>query len=172
MTPTPQADIEEMPMEDDSPDIQPSPSQLGFELGDRKTQAKQLYSGVKTMLKKRRDIVDVSQIWKSAALPFAIVTSITNILILFIGGIFNFERFGPQIRIFYDAINQVPVTVDKVFIFIIPILLTGFFIVQLKLISYIFPKDKNLALTIAWTITFLNFLLLISIDQIYSLALA
>lgn len=171
MNPTPQV---EQPQEDEAEPISEpiSPSQLRFDITDKRTQANQLFSGVKHILKKRRDIVEISPIWKSAALPFAMVSSLANILILFIGGIFNFDRFGPQIRIFYDAINQVPITVDKVFVFIIPILLTVFFVVQIRLISRIFKQDRNLAKTIAWTITFLNILFMLAIDQIYSLALA
>jgi len=171
MNPTPQF---ESPQEDEPEKISDpiSPSQLRFDITDKRTQANQLYSGIKHFLKKRRDIVEISQIWKSAALPFAIVSSIANILILFIGGIFNFDRFGPQIRIFYDALNQVPVMVDKVFLFIIPIVLTIFFVIQIRLISRIFRQDRNLAKTIAWIITFLNILFMLAIDQIYSLALA
>lgn len=171
MNPTPQAE-ESQQEEIETVQERISPSQLRFDIVDKRTQANQLVSGIKHALKKRRDIVEISPIWKSAALPFAIVSSIANILILFIGGILNFDRFGPQVRVFYDAINQVPVTVDKIFTFIIPILLTIFFVIQIRLISKIFKQDRNLAKTIAWTITFLNILFMLAVDQIYSLALA
>ncbi len=128
---------------------------------------------IKIKLKKRLEVIEISQFWKSPAIPFYIVMSILNILLLLIGGLFLFGSLPTKIQLFYDPISRTWADEDKidkfVAVFILPIILVCIFLIQYKFISIIFRKDRRLAQTIAWVMTFLNFCLLIAISQIYNL---
>lgn len=147
-------------------EIVPTRDQLKLPSDNQSDKFKQVINSYKVKLKQRRDFAEISQIWKSPAVPFLIVTNLFNLLVLLIGGIFRFEQIGPTIPLFYDPINQVRTSVDKIFLFIIPIFLLIFLVIQLRFIFFIFQNDKRLAVTISWLLSTLNILFLISISQL------
>lgn len=151
----------------------PPREQMRMEMTDNKTKFKQIFNSFKFSIKKRNKVIEVSRFWQSPAVPFMMVSSLTNILLMFIGGIFTFSDISvDQIPLFYDPIQQTwseNLKVDKSFIYIIPIFLTMYTLIQYRLILVIFKQDKRLALVTAWIIGFTNLLLTIAIIQIYKL---
>ena len=149
--------------------IEISKDQISLDLDNKTTKFKQFLSGLKTIFRRRNDLIEVSQIWKTPAFPFAIVTSVINFLIFLYVAVFRFNDIPPTVPIFYNSVNKNWSQVDKSVIFMFPVILAiaNFIIIQFS--SVIFRKDKRLALTMVWIQTFLNTLLFVAILQIFTL---
>jgi hypothetical protein len=175
MNPTPKQVVEETESIQQAQFIQQQPiqseEQLGFQIEDNKTKLRQLLSTFKLRLRRRNDYLEVSQFWKTPAIPFMIVSFLANILILLVGGIFLFSKLPPEIQTFYDPIEQTWDRQDKTIVIILPIIWALLLVVILRLITSIFRTDKRLSIVIAWVMTVLNILLLIAISQIWKLNL-
>jgi len=145
--------------------------QLHFDIDNRVVRAKQKFSGFKMKVKKRNDLLEVSTLWKTPALPSAIVSMIVNIFYLGYIIIFEFDKISPKIPLIYNSIQNHWQQTDKSII-----ILSFLFIILLEslliyLITKILPKDKRLGFVSSYIVTFLNILLLIYIIQIHYLIL-
>lgn len=149
--------------------IEISKDQISLDLDNKTTKVKQFLSGLKTIFRKRNDLIEVSQIWKTPAFPFAMVTSVINFLIFLYIAVFRFNDIPPTVPVFYNSVNKNWNQVDKSVIFMFPVILAiaNFIIIQFS--SVIFRKDRRLALTMVWIQTFLNTLLFVAILQIFTL---
>jgi hypothetical protein len=145
-------------------------SQLGFNIDDRDEKLQQLVSSVKGKLKRRLDFVEVSKFWKSPSVPFMIVSFLTNIIILVLGGLLKFGSLGPKIQLFYEPLDETWIPSDKfLVVVVVPIIIFSLFLILYRLVKVVFKSDNKLAEAICWIITFFNVLLLIAISQIYIL---
>ncbi len=149
--------------------IEISKDQISLDLDNKTTKLKQFFNGLRTIFRKRNDLIEVSQIWKTPAFPFAIVSSVINFLFFLYVAIFRFNDVPPTVPVFYNSVNKNWNQVDKSLIFIFPITLAiaSFIIIQFS--SIIFRKDRRLALTMIWIHTYLNLMLFVAILQIFNL---
>ncbi|MEO6728866.1 MAG: hypothetical protein ABIM99_03000 [Candidatus Dojkabacteria bacterium] len=129
----------------------------------------QVYSGTKFLIKRRTELFEISGLWRTPALPFAMISLIFIVLIMLIGGIFKFGSIPPQVPFFYNFAEGTWNQADKGIIFVAPIVLLVFESVLIYAIMKIFEFDKRLSFTMCWIITLLNVLLIIAIAQIYFL---
>ena len=146
-----------------------SPDQLKFKVDDRLTKFRQFLSFLKMNIQKKGEALEVSMLWKSASLPFAIITFLVNILLILVGGIIFFDRIPPRIPLIYNSFANQWEQSDKTVIFIFGLLFVFFEILMIEFSIKIFFHDRRLSLTMNWILTFLNILLLIAILQIYNL---
>jgi hypothetical protein len=156
----------------DEPVVEPtvhSEDQLNLNIDTPKVSLMQRLNSFRMYLEKRNQLLEISALWKSPALPFTIVSTIFNLLLLISGTILLFEKIPPQVPIFYNSIDKRWEQVDKTGI----IFISGFLVIVETLIIYFimktFKSDKRLALTVSWMVFILNILILIAIIQIYSL---
>lgn len=126
-------------------------------------------SGFRYKLSKRNDFIEASQMWKGPAIPFAIMSSIVSILMLTIGSIFSFGSISPKIPLFYDTVEEAWRLSDKSILFVIPIFLIFSEILILNFIIDTFRFNRRLSLTMAWVLTFINFLVQIAAVEIFGL---
>lgn len=141
---------------------------LGIDTGQSKI--KQMASSLKQNLNRRSELVEVSKFWKSPAIPFMMVSSVFNALLLLVGGVLLFGKLPSEIQLFYNPVDQNWNPESKIIhVIILPVVLLIAFIFLYRLLKYVFILDRRLALTIAWVITFINILLLVAIGQIYQL---
>lgn len=117
-------------------------------------------------IKRRTEELEISMIWKSLAIPFAIVSTIFNFILVVGGSIVLFNKISPTIPFTYDYINSKAVDADKSVIFIFSIILLTIEILVINLAIKIFRTDRRLALAICWILGYLNIMLLISTVQI------
>lgn len=146
-----------------------SKDQLEFGILPKKPTFDQRVSFFKMYFERRQELLEISMLWKNPSLPFNIVSVIFVIGLLFIGGIFEFDKIPLKIPLFYNHVEKSWEQTDKSTVFIMGIILLiteGFLI---NLIIKIFKTDRRLALTLSWVITFINVLIIIAALQIYSL---
>ncbi len=146
-----------------------SSDQLVMDIDTKYTKLKQFLNNFKSFIKRRNDILEVSQVWKNPSFPFAIISSTFTILTFFFVGIFRFDKINPEIPIIYDSVENKWIAADKSVMFIFPIILAGIEIIIINFCFRIFRTDRRLAFTISWILTFLNALLLIALAQIQAL---
>lgn len=163
------SDFTESSVESDGNYFQVAEGQLQIPTGNVSSRLSRLLSGIRHNLRKRRDELEISLVWKSIAIPLAITTWFVNIFLVVIGGIVYFEKLPPTVPLIYDSLNNRWEQVDKsvIFLFMLFIGLAEFVLIQY--VFSIFKFDKRLALTFSWIIVFLNAMLLIAILQIFSL---
>lgn len=166
------------PTQFDFPDREPeqtedenlySKDQLEMSLDNRGERIQRIVSSSKMNLRKRNEILEISMLWKSPALPFAITTLLVDLLILIGGGIVLFNTIPPKIPLFYNSADRKWEQTDKIIIFIFPVLL---FITEAIIINFlikIFRHDRRLSLVSFWIITLLNVLIFIIISQFFRL---
>lgn len=143
--------------------------QLSMPTGGIIATSKQLTGALRYRLKRRRDVTELSQLWQSIAIPFAIVSWLGVIVTLVIGGLIVFNDLPPSIPLIYDSANNRWEQVDKSIVFILALFIGLAEFLALRFITQIFRSDRRLALTFAFIIAFLNTMLLLAIAQIYSL---
>ncbi len=146
-----------------------SKDQLQFKIDSRRVTFEQRLNSLKMFIRKRQEVLEISILWKNPGLPFAIVTLSFIVLLLIIGGIFEFDKIPLKIPFYYNSIDKHWEQIDKSIIFLIGfglLIIEGF---TASLVSKIFKTDRRLALVLCWMLTFLNLLILIGILQIYSL---
>ncbi len=123
----------------------------------------------KMNLKKRNELLEISMLWKSPALPFAITSLVLDLLILIIGGIIAFNNIPPKIPLFYNSADKKWEQTDKSIIFIFPIFLFIIEAITINFVIKIFRYDRRLSMVSFWILTLLNILIFIIIAQFYSL---
>lgn len=131
--------------------------------------AKQLVAKVKMNLQKNSDMLEVSMLWRTPALPFAITSMVFNILLIGLGGVLKFSEIPPQLPVFYNSFERRWEQFDKSIVFIAPIFI---FFTELLVIQFsikIFRQDRRLSMVLCWILTLLNVLIFIIVTQIYSL---
>lgn len=146
-----------------------SNDQLNFEITPKKPSIKQRFYFLKYYLKKRQEILEISVIWKNPAFPFNLVSLVFISMLIFIGGILEFDRIPAKVPVFYNHLEKTWEQTDKSTIFILGLVILATEGILINLLIKIFNKDRRLALTLSWIITFVNVLILIAILQIYSL---
>jgi hypothetical protein len=172
INPTPRDFNDNSEINQNSKVVQTTEEQMKFGMDNKKKKVRQFWGGLKLSIRRRNDFIEVSQFWKAFAFPLMITTSIFNILLLLIGGLFIQDTAPENIQLFYDSVAQTWPTeykVDFTYVFILPIFLAIFLTLQYRFVKDIFRNDRRLAKMIAWLISFLNILLLIAIIQIYRL---
>lgn len=146
-----------------------SRDQLIFEITPKKPSLQDRLEFIRVYFERRQELLEISMLWKNPALPFMIVSLIAIAGILFIGGIFEFDRIPLSIPVFYNHVEKSWEQSDKSIIFIagiVIVLIEGFL---LNVITKIFRSDRRFALTLSWMVTFINALILIAALQIYAL---
>lgn len=129
----------------------------------------QIYLDAKYKIKERARILEISGIWKNPAIPFSITSIIATFFIIFLGSIIQFNQIPPRIPFVYNANGNHWEQVDKLFLFIFPII---FLLVQFIIINIaikLFYTDRKLSISIAWIVFFINIMLIIAVGQIYTL---
>jgi len=164
------------PVEDDfkmESEVRPSEEllsnkdQLIFPIDDVNQKFAGIVSGVRMNLKIQNEYLEISQLWKSPALALAIMSFLTAFVLLFIGGILNYNDIGPTIPLFYDSVSKQFIPVDKSLIFITAILIAVIESIIIRFTFLISTMDRRLSITMAWILFFLNILILASISQFY-----
>lgn len=131
--------------------------------------AKQVLAKVKMKLQKNSDMLEVSMLWRTPALPFAITSMIFDVILMGLGGLIKFNVIPPQLPVFYNSFEQRWEQFDKSIVFIAPIFI---FITEMLVIQFsikIFRQDRRLSMVLCWILTLLNVLIFIIVTQIYSL---
>ncbi|MFS8131075.1 MAG: hypothetical protein ACMG57_03785 [Candidatus Dojkabacteria bacterium] len=141
--------------------------EMGIESQSEKL--KQVYSGTKFLIKRRTELFEISGLWRTPALPFAIVSLVFIVMINLLGAIFEFNNIPPQIPFFYNFAEGTWTQADKGFLFVAPLVLLAFESILIYVIMRIFEFDRRLSYTMCWIITLLNILLIIALAQIYFL---
>ncbi len=148
-----------------------SKDQLSFQVETPNEKLAGLFSGIKMNLQKQNDFLEISQLWKSPAPSFALVSLITILIILIGGGVFKYDQIGPTIPLLYDSINKQFIASDKSFIFISAISLGIVEFIAFRFIFLISKNDRRLSIVMSWLIFFCNLLMIIGIGQIYRIIL-
>jgi len=143
--------------------------QLTFPITPRKVTLEQRIQFLKLYFERRQELLEVSMLWKNPALPFNIISVLFVVGILFIGGIFEFDRIPLKIPLFYNHVEKSWEQADKSALFIVGLFLLAIEGFLINLIIKIFRSDRRLALTLSWMITFINVLIIVAALQIYSL---
>lgn len=143
--------------------------QLQFNITPKKPTLKQRLQFIKLYLDRRQELLEISTLWKNPSLPFNIVSVIFVLGLLFVGGIFEFDRIPLKIPIFYNHVEKSWEQADKSTLFIMGIVVLFTEIALINLIIKIFKSDRRLALTLSWVVTFINVLIIVAALQIYSL---
>ncbi len=128
-----------------------------------------VYTGTKFLIKRRTELFEISGLWRTPALPFAIVSLVFIVLVNLLGAIFEFNNIPPQIPLFYNFAEGTWNQADKGFLFVAPLVLLAFESILIYVIMKIFEFDRRLSYTMCWMITLLNLLLLVALAQIYFL---
>ena len=161
--------IPEQVPEESEFNTQTSPDQLDLNIGSSGEVLQQRISSWKMTFEKRQQFLDISIVWKSPAIPFALVSMLINALLLILGTIIFFNKIPLKIPFFYNSIDKHWEQADKTILFIIGILVTSAEAFAIYLTTKIFNSDKRLAITIGWVLTILNVFFLIAILQIRTL---
>ncbi len=151
------------------PLVEHSQDQLNLDIDTPRITFLQRINAFRMYLKRRNEFLEISTLWKSPALPFAIVSTIFNLILMFIGTIFKFDSISPTIPLFYNSIDKRWEGIDKI---VIPFIILYLLIVENLIIYFIiktFKNDKRLALTVSWILFILNILILIAIILMSSL---
>lgn len=144
--------------------------QLEMNINSREDSAKQFIGGVKTMVRKKLDILEINPIWKDPSLPFMMISFFFNIVLLFVGGLIFYNKLPPTLQLFYDIVEGTWQSQEKYWhVIIIPIFLFVIMFLQYRFLKFTFIHDKRLSITVSWLMTLLNVMLMIAIAQIYSL---
>jgi hypothetical protein len=144
--------------------------QLHFEISTNPPQkARQVIANVKMNLQKNSEILEISMLWKTPALPFALTSLGFIIMILILGGITQFEKIPPKVPFFYNSVEKNWEQVDKSFVFILPVIIVIIEVLIIQFAVKIFRQDRRLSMILWWLLALLNVLLFIIITQIYSL---
>jgi len=130
---------------------------------------KQVYTGTKFLIKRRTELFEISGLWRTPALPFAIVSLVFIVMVNLLGAIFEFNKLPPQIPFFYNFSEGTWNQADKGLLFVMPLILLTFESILIYTIMKIFEFDRRLSYTMCWVITLLNVLLIIALAQIYFL---
>lgn len=146
-----------------------SDEQLVFPITPRRVTLEQRLQFIRMYFERRQELLEVSMLWKNPSLPFNIVSVIFVIGLLFVGGIFEFDKIPSKIPLFYNHVEKSWEQADKSAIFIIGTVLLAAEGLLINLIIKIFRSDRRLALTLSWVITFINVLIIVAALQIYSL---
>lgn len=146
-----------------------SDEQLVFPITPRRVTFEQRLQFIRMYFERRQELLEVSMLWKNPSLPFNIVSVIFVIGLLFVGGIFEFDKIPSKIPLFYNHVEKSWEQADKSAIFIIGTVLLAAEGLLINLIIKIFRSDRRLALTLSWVITFINVLIIVAALQIYSL---
>ena len=163
---------EDFKLEEQQPETQEnymhSEDQLAFDV-DSGTKIAGMFAGVKMNLRKQNDFLEISQLWKSPAPSFALVSLITILGILIIGGIFKYNDLGPTIPLLYDSINKQFIASDKIFIFLSAIAVAILEAIIFRFIILISKDDRRLSIVMSWIVFFCNLMILIGIGQVYTI---
>jgi len=126
----------------------------------------QRLSSFKMNVQRKNEIIELSAIWKTPALPFALVSMLGVSLYLIVLSIFKFDKIPPKIPVIYNAIEKHWEQSDKsvIIVGLVILLIIEGLIISLNM--KIFPKDRRLGLTLNWILTLLNIFLLIYIIQV------
>ncbi|MDZ4839952.1 MAG: hypothetical protein SGJ04_08095 [Bacteroidota bacterium] len=149
--------------------LDPQLDQLDFGITPRKLTLSQRFEFFKMYFERRQEILEISMLWKNPSLPFNIISVIFVISLLFIGGVFEFDKIPLKIPLFYNHVEKSWEQTDKSTVFIMGTILLVTEGILINLIIKIFKSDRRLALTLSWVITFINVLMIIAALQIYSL---
>ncbi len=143
--------------------------QLSFDVETTSERIEGTLSGVKMYLKRQEEILEISQLWKSPAPALAIISLITILAILIIGGLLKFNAIGPTIPLFYDSISKQFIPTDKIFIFISGVATGILELITLRFVMLIAKTDTRLSIVMCWILFFLNILILAGIGQFYTI---
>jgi uncharacterized membrane protein (UPF0182 family) len=136
---------------------------------DAPLKAQQLIGATRMAVRKRVSIIEVVGVWRNASLPFALTSMVLMVLVLIVGAMFNFNNMGTEIPIFYNAQDGHWESLNKTWVFILPIIIAA---IEIAIINFSFVNlryDKRLSYTVSWLLTFLNVMLLIAVGQIFTL---
>src|SRR5690606_27163499 len=143
--------------------------QIPFKIDNRIQRVQQYVSSTKMLIKRRAELIEFSNLWRDPALPFAVTTMVLTLAVFLVGGALEYNKIPPRVPIFYNSLSNHWEQFDKIVIFLFPIIV---FLIELAIVKIsinIFKFDRRLSISIAWIVTFLNILFLISIGQIYTL---
>jgi len=143
--------------------------QLSFEVETRSEKIEGAFAGLKMYLRKQEQFLEISQLWKSPAPALAIISLLTILVILFIGGLIKFNDIGPTIPLFYDNINKQFIPADKIFIFFSGALTGILELLTFRFIMLIAKSDTRLSIVMCWILFFFNVLILAGIGQFYTI---
>lgn len=144
--------------------------QMGLNIDNRETKLRQIFGTLKSKLKKRADYIEVSPFWKNPAYSFMIISSLSNILILLIGGILKYNDLPQEMQLFYNSVDGAWISEKtSVHVIVIPVLLICLLLIQFRFVKAIFKSDRKLSSAIAWIMTILNIFLMIAVSEIYQL---
>lgn len=149
--------------------VEESEAQLEFPITPKRVTLEQRLKFIKMYFERRQELLEISMLWKNPSLPFNIISVLFVVGLLFIGGIFEFDRIPLKIPLFYNHVEKSWEQADKSTVFIMGIVLLITEGLLINLLIKIFKSDRRLALTLSWVITFINVLIIIAALQIYSL---
>ena len=143
--------------------------QLQMDLYTNSNKLQTIVKTSKRTLKRRNEILEISMLWKTPALPFALTSLIIDLMLLVIGGIIFFNSIPPKVPLFYNSVDKRWQQTDKSIVFIFPIFLLLVEGVIINLLTKVFRHDRRLSLVCFWIVTLLNILIFIIVSQFFSL---
>lgn len=126
-------------------------------------------SNIKLALKKRKEEVEISVLWKNIIFPLLLTSIVFSALIFKITYIFNFYKIPPKVPLVYNHIQQSWELVDKIVLAIFFIFIVVIEILFLSISLKIFKLDRRFTITIWWLVFIMNILFLVGISQIFNL---
>jgi hypothetical protein len=158
-------------VKEDSQEVPQMPrEQLGLKIDSPMRQARQRVGGARYKVRRRLELIETSAIWKTPAFPFAIVSSAFSLILMLSIIIFSYDDLPKKLPLIYNTTAETWNQIDKTAVVFFAIFL---FTIQFLVINMgfkIFRSDKRLSITVAWMLSFVNFLLLIAVIQVYSLS--
>lgn len=148
---------------------QKSPRQLSLGNAPILYRIKNYFTGTLHVLRRRNDMFQLDMIWKSPAIPFAIISALFISITTLAVTIIKFNDIPPQLRFFYNNIDKTWFQVDKSALIAYPLILIFIEILVIHFITVIFRTDKRFAKTLAWILTIVNTMILISLMQLFNL---
>lgn len=143
--------------------------QLTLDMDNRLQRFVQWFNSWKALLKHRTVVLGHAPLWNTQAFALWGSSALLNIVLLIFFGIVMFDRLPEKVRLFYVSIENSAQQVDKTYIVIAPFILAILFVVQYRLLNFIFTKDRRLTIALIWINAVLNLLLIVAIIQIYRL---
>ncbi len=123
----------------------------------------------KLIIKKRGLQLEVSTLWKSPALAFAVASIAIIVALTLAGLVLGFSTFPPKVPLTFDNITQKWIQTDKLVVIIFTLIICAIESVIINLGIRAFRFDKRFALALWWIIFYINFLFLLAMSQIFLL---
>lgn len=136
---------------------------------DPSIKIKRLFGDAKVVIKRRSIQLEVSTLWKSPALAFAVASNGIIVFLMLAGLFLNFSVIPPKVPLIYDNINQKWIQTDKSVLFIFLGIVVFLEVLLINISIRVFRFDRRYAITLWWVMFYLNLLLFLAMSQIYLL---